>query len=83
MDDLTVYVSVRCSNGAGLTTTAQTDGVRIIVAPPSTSNALLEVLPGTLTQYPVRDGYHANSSQVRFRWTGFNKDDGIDSYLVS
>ena len=80
---LTVYVTIKCFNGAGLSTIASSDGVTILYNPPSTDTVILEVLGSSTTQYLVQGNYHGNRTAINFRWTGFDESEGIDSYLVS
>jgi hypothetical protein len=77
-----VYATVKCTNGAGLTHTCSSDGVKIIQSPPSVDDVMLELLTSSATQYESRDHYHGNKTEIRFRWTGFKCDDGVESYLV-
>jgi hypothetical protein len=77
-----VYVTIRCTNGAGLTHTCSSDGVKLVQKPPSVDNVILELLATSATQYEPRDHYHGNNTEIRFRWTGFKTDDGVQSYLV-
>jgi hypothetical protein len=77
-----IYATVRCTNGAGLTHTCSSDGVKLVQKPPSVDNVILELLTTSTTQYEPRDHYHGNNTEIRFRWTGFKTDDGVKSYLV-
>ncbi|KAL4221421.1 hypothetical protein ACF0H5_019679 [Mactra antiquata] len=81
--NLTIYTTIECRNGAGLTSRGHSDGIRILESSPSTKHVVLEVLGHSNTQYPIRGHYHGSPSEVRFRWSGFNVNDGIDSILVS
>ncbi|XP_060577218.1 uncharacterized protein LOC132734491 [Ruditapes philippinarum] len=78
-----VYVTIRCTNGAGLTHTCSSDGVKLVQKPPSVDNVILELLTTSATQYEPRDHYHGNNTEIRFRWTGFKTDDGVQSYLIA
>ena len=80
-DDM-VYVTVSCANKAGLTSHLRSDGVKIVTSSPSTDNVIVEVLSSSSTQYSVQDGFHGDASYISFRWTGFENDDGIDTFLV-
>ncbi|XP_053398947.1 uncharacterized protein LOC128556937 [Mercenaria mercenaria] len=78
-----VYVTVRCTNGAGSTHTCSSDGVKMVQMPPSVDNVILELLPTSATQYKPRGRYHGNNTEIRFRWTGFDSDEGVQSYLIA
>ena len=79
---LTVYVSIKCINGAGLTSVVSSDGVTILYSVPSTDSVILEVIVSSQTQYLAQRNYHGDKTAVKFRWTGFDESEGIDSYLV-
>ena len=78
----TVYATVRCMNGAGLTHTCSSDGVKLVQTPPSIDDVILELLTTSATQYEPRENYHGNNTEIRFRWTGFKSSDRVESYLV-
>ncbi|XP_053401063.1 uncharacterized protein LOC128557580 [Mercenaria mercenaria] len=78
-----VFATIRCTNGAGLTHTCSSDGVKIVQTPPSVDNVLLEILTTSPTQYETRGHHHVNNTEIRFRWTGFNSDEGVHSYLIA
>ncbi|KAL5006988.1 hypothetical protein ScPMuIL_015794 [Solemya velum] len=61
---------------------AVTDGVRVVTQPPLTDTAVVQVLPVSLTQYPVTDQYQSDVTQLRLTWLGFQDPAGIDSYQV-
>lgn len=79
----TIYATITCKNRAGLSSSKSSDGVRVLQQPPATDDVIVEILTSSSTQYPARMNYHGNNSVVRFRWTGFNYDEGIDSLMVS
>ena len=79
---LTVYATIKCSNGAGLSSIVASDGVTILYNAPSTDSVILEVIGSSLTQYLVQGNFHGDKTTVNFRWTGFDESEGIDSYLV-
>jgi hypothetical protein len=56
--------------------------VKIIQSPPSVDDVMLELLTSSATQYETKGHYHGNKTEIRFRWTGFKSDDGVESYLV-
>ncbi|XP_053401094.1 uncharacterized protein LOC123523194 isoform X2 [Mercenaria mercenaria] len=78
----TLFITVQCMNGAGLTSTLSSDGVKILQAPPSTESVILELMTTSTTQFLPRGSYHGNSSEIKFRWTGFSANDGVDSFEV-
>ncbi|XP_053400998.1 uncharacterized protein LOC128557563 isoform X2 [Mercenaria mercenaria] len=78
-----IFVTVRCTNGAGLTHKCYSDGVRLLQTPPSVDDVILELLTTSLTQYETRSRYHGNNTEIRFRWTGFKSDEGVQSYLIA
>ena len=79
----TLYITVKCTNHAYLSTTMSTDGVLIKSTAPSVDSVFIDILGVSQTQYAARDGYHADPTYIKFRWTGFHEDDRINSYLVS
>lgn len=78
-----LQVTVRCTNGAGLTSTGFTDGVRLLEEPPATDHVTLDVLTSSQTQYPTRGYYHGDPTRLKFRWKDFNMYQNISSYIVS
>ncbi|KAL3873929.1 hypothetical protein ACJMK2_037006, partial [Sinanodonta woodiana] len=79
---LTVYNTIRCKNNAGLTTTHSSDGVRITQSTLLAPGVSIEVLGASKTEYPVQDSFFSDPTSVRLRWTGFQEDTGIVSFLV-
>ena len=63
-----LYVSVRCYNRAGLPARAATDGVTILTSGTTEKMAALQVLPDSMTQYPVSDSCHVRQDRLRLRW---------------
>ena len=80
--DVVLLVTVKCSNGAGLTSTASTDGVRLLEKPPKSDHVILSVLTSSVTQYPTRGLYHGDPTSLKFRWKDFNLYQNISSYYV-
>lgn len=80
--NVTLHVTVKCTNGAGLTSTSVTDGVRLLKSPPRSDHVVLDVLTSSLTQYPARGMYHGDPTHIRFRWKDFNIYQNISSYNV-
>lgn len=79
----TVFATVRCENGAGLIGTMSSDGVKILQYPPSVDSVILHLMTTSLTQFLPRGFYHGNSSEIKFRWTGFGAQDTVDSFEVN
>jgi hypothetical protein len=80
--DEKVYITVRCTNGADVTHTCYSDGVKLLHSIPSIDGVILELLTTSQTQYMPRERYHGNNTEIRFRWTGFDPDEGVQSYMV-
>lgn len=81
--NVTIYATVKCTNGANLTSSAHSDGIIILDTNPSLSQVVLEVMGHSKTQYLVKGHYHGDTAEIRFRWSGFSaQDDGIESVLV-
>ena len=78
----TIYTTVRCLNGAGLSTTLSSDGFKILNRSLSINEAFVEVITTGNTQYLPIGKYHGDSSTIKFRWNGFKDDEGINNYLV-
>ena len=78
----TIYTTVRCLNGAGLSTTLSSDGFKILNRSLSINEAFVEVVTTSDTQYPPIGKYHGDSSTITFRWDGFKEDEGINNYVV-
>ena len=80
---MTVYVTLRCHNKAGLHTKKSSDGVTISDSPPFIQNAQVQVLDQPITEYKSKSNFHGNTSTVRLKWMGFEDKLGLDSFLVS
>ena len=68
----TVYSTVICTNGAGLHTTAQSDGLTILLEPPSNFNAFVYISSPNLTRYEPQSGY-IPSDDLALIWGGFSE----------
>lgn len=79
----TVYSTVRCQNNAGLFSTATSDGVTISEIPPSSENAVITIIPQSITEYSSGDNYQQDKTSVRMKWSGFVDQFGIMSFVVS
>ena len=80
--DEVLYSTIKCSNRAGLTSTANTDGIRLLEGPPKSDLVILTVMMSSLTQYPTRGIYHGDPTQLKLRWKNFNMYQKISSYIV-
>ena len=80
--DKVLYVTVKCTNGAGLTSTASIDGGRRLESPPKSDHVSLSVLTSSLTLYPTRGIYHGDPTRLKFRWKDFNLYQNISIYSV-
>ncbi|CAG2198380.1 unnamed protein product [Mytilus edulis] len=78
----TVYSTVRCHNNAGLFSTATSDGVTISEIPPSSENAVITIIPQSITEYSSGDNYQQDKTSVRMKWSGFVDQFGIMSFVV-
>ncbi|XP_053399140.1 uncharacterized protein LOC123523172 [Mercenaria mercenaria] len=81
--DVSIFSTIRCKNKAGLTSIEYSDGVKILKDAPSVNEVILELMTTSATQFQPRSMYHGNSSEIKFRWTGFRRNEGINSYIVS
>ena len=66
----TVYSSVVCTNGAGLSTWLHSDGLTLLSLPPTSTNVTLLTLSAAYTAYDVRRGFVPSNGSV-LTWTGF------------
>lgn len=74
-----LYIAVRCFDGAGLSTTVSSDGLKILNRSLSVDKTFIEVMTKTKTQYTPTGKYHGDPNEVKFRWTGFKEDEGINN----
>lgn len=79
---ITAYSTVLCTNGAGLQLTAYSDGVTILLDPPSNTSAFAYLSSPTLTKYEVLrlaagDPTYIPSRDLVFRWGGFSDPAGV------
>ena len=65
-----VYSTVVCFNRGGLASSASSDGVTVLLSPPSSDNAYLSVGSPVYTAYTPQGGY-LPSPAVSFGWGGF------------
>ena len=80
--DKVLYVTVKRTNGAGLTSTASTDGGRLLESSPKSDHVSLSALTSSLTLYPTRGIYHGDPTRLKFRWKDFNLYQNTSSYSV-
>ncbi|XP_061189002.1 uncharacterized protein LOC133197151 [Saccostrea echinata] len=78
----TIYSSVRCTNHAGLTSYAYSDGIKISQNAPNASNVQITHVALSQTVYPPSDGFQGVSDSVRLFWSGFDDTIGISSHRV-
>lgn len=71
----TVYTTVVCTNGAGLRTTASSNGVTILTDPPLNTNAFGRTSSPVLTEYEPRDGYVPANNTI-LTWDRFTERAG-------
>ncbi|KAK3612504.1 hypothetical protein CHS0354_024474, partial [Potamilus streckersoni] len=81
--DKTIYMTVRCENGAGLVTSRSSDGVRIVLSAPSANDLEISIMGISKSVYLPRDLFHGDASAVRIRWSGFRNDLGIEMCEVT
>ncbi|KAL8561568.1 hypothetical protein ACOMHN_024804 [Nucella lapillus] len=65
---VTLYVSVRCYNRAGLPARGATDGVTIMSSGQGGQSSTLRLLPDSRTPYPVLEECRAYRDNLRVRW---------------
>ncbi|XP_072033178.1 uncharacterized protein [Amphiura filiformis] len=74
------YVTVQCQNTAGLSSRASSDGVTIVTSAPDASNAFLNIIASSNTEYDVRDMYQSHTNYIKGYWQGFHDIYGIKYY---
>ncbi|XP_072048763.1 uncharacterized protein [Amphiura filiformis] len=77
-----LYLTVTCTNKAGLMATQNSDAITILTRPPSATSATVNIHTQSVTQYPTR-GYQAINDSIRVSWQGFDDPVGIFSYQCS
>ena len=76
------FTTVACTNAAGLHTTASSDGLTILLTPPTSDSAHLAISSPLLTAY-APSGPYLPSGNVTLRWYGFLEPAGTPlSYEV-
>lgn len=79
----TLYSTVVCTNGAGLSTWLHSDGLTLLSLPPTSTNVTLLTFGATYTAYDVRRGFVPGNAGV-LSWTGFLEPAGTPlQYEVS
>ena len=71
----TVYSTVVCSDEGRLTSSATSNGLTILLEPPSSNSAYIDITSPSYTTYSPQDGY-VPSSSVTLRWGGFSDSAG-------
>jgi len=75
VDRDTIYVTVRCSNNAGLASTAHSGSILILAKPPSSKGVALTILAASQkTVHPAQSGFQAVADVVHLAWEGFGDD---------
>ncbi|XP_072048762.1 uncharacterized protein [Amphiura filiformis] len=77
-----LYLTVTCTNKAGLMATQNSDALTILTRPPSATSATVTINTQSVTQYPTR-GLQAITDSIRVSWQGFDDPVGIFSYQCS
>ncbi|CAC5386461.1 unnamed protein product [Mytilus coruscus] len=78
----TIYTTLTCENKAGLSSVMSSNGVKISNLPPTSTSAVVQTLPLSLTEYNPRDSYQGVADNIRLKWTGFDDDIGVERYKV-
>ena len=78
----TIYVTVRCTNKAGLVATSSSDGVSIVRDRQTSESLVIETLGHSPSHYPVFSNFHGTAEQFRIRLSGFAGDHQIKKYKV-
>ncbi|KAL3843250.1 hypothetical protein ACJMK2_021192 [Sinanodonta woodiana] len=81
--DKTIYVNVRCENGADLVSSRSSDGVHVFRSAPSADSLEINVMGTSNSVYIPHNYFHADVSDVRIRWSGFKDDIGIEMCEVT
>ncbi len=66
----TVYSTVVCTNGAGLSMTSYSNGVIVLLEPPSSFGAFAYILSSNFTRYEPQGGY-IPTDDLTLMWGGF------------
>ncbi|XP_078658230.1 uncharacterized protein LOC144903713 [Branchiostoma floridae x Branchiostoma belcheri] len=76
-------VRVSAVNGAGLTTTHDTDGVNVDPTPPSNLHVAVDVMPGELEE--LHDGYvlHTDLSAILVSWRATDGESKVMAYWAA
>ncbi|XP_072034094.1 uncharacterized protein [Amphiura filiformis] len=75
-----IYTTVKCFNGAMLSTTRTSDGAIVATRPPDAEYASVTIKRFEVTGYLIRDIYQFQSTRVRASWNGFMDAAGIAYY---
>jgi hypothetical protein len=77
-----VYVQVVCTNGAGLSSLAVSDGVTILIIPPSSAAAALTVSATVPGEYEAEPNVLPQTDTLRLSWSGFVDGGSLLVYQV-
>ena len=78
----TCFVTVRCYNKVGLSTTRTSNGIPYIEQSPDSTSALLALDVDDDSPYKHKELYQPQNDSVSFHWTGFQDETGISHYQV-
>nr|XP_034301655.1 uncharacterized protein LOC105322112 [Crassostrea gigas] len=78
----TIYSTLRCENNAGLLSSMSSNGVKISHDAPVVTNAVVESMALSVTEYKARTNYQSVTDRIRLKWTGFSDHIGIQQYKV-
>lgn len=79
----TIYSTLRCENNAGLLSSMSSNGVKISHDAPVVTNAVVESMPLSVTEYKAQTNYQSVTDRIRLKWTGFSDHIGIQQYKVT
>jgi hypothetical protein len=76
------FVTLRCTNGAGLTAEASSSGLTV-VAPASSSAATVAIIPQSSEWvYESESGFQSVQNQIAASWDGFSASGEVSEYEV-
>lgn len=77
-DQNVLFVTVRCANKAGLVGSATSEGVRVLLSPPTMDQAIVEVSnPVSLSVHGSVPGVQSVTDSIVVSWAGFGTVDGM------
>ncbi|KAK3101347.1 hypothetical protein FSP39_002877 [Pinctada imbricata] len=78
-----IYVTVKCKNKAGLSSSQSSDGVRVSDEKTLIDKAVITPIPLSVTEYRPQDNFQSNTSNIRLKWSGFSDNIPIELYEIS